>query len=68
MYKNVKVEMVRQDMTLVDLSMESGIRYQTLSEKLRGNLPIKFDEAVAIKRALHSEMTLEELFATEVTA
>lgn len=68
MYKNVRLELVRKDMTITDLARESGIRYQTLSEKLRGNSPITFDEACAIKRALNTDMALEELFAVTVTA
>lgn len=65
MYKNVRIEMVRMNMTLVDLSNATGIRYQTLSEKMRGNSPILLSEAILIKQALHTDMPLEKLFAVD---
>lgn len=62
MFQTLKVEMVRQNKTMVDLSKDTGIRYQTLSEKLRGNSPITLKDAALIKKALHSEMSIDELF------
>ena len=49
-------------MTLVDLASATGIRYQTLSEKLRGNYQITVTEAFAIKKALGVKTPLEVLF------
>ena len=68
MYVNVRVEMTRRNMTLVELSNATGIRYQTLSEKLRGNSELLLKEAVAIKKALNVSMPLEELFSVQVAA
>ena len=68
MYENVRVELARRNMTLVELSVATGIRYQTLSEKLRGNSELLLNEAVAIKKALDVDMPLEELFSKKVTA
>lgn len=66
MYENVKAEMARKNMTIIDLAEVTGIRYQTLTEKLRGKTPIKLSEAVRIKWALNLTMPLEDLFGTEV--
>lgn len=66
MFDNVRIELVRKHMTMLDLSEKTGIRYQTLSEKMRGNSPLLFKEAVLIKEALETEMTLEELFSVQV--
>ena len=62
MYPNIKAELARKGMTIVDLSNATGIRYQTLSEKLRGNYAITVNEAMAIKDALKVKTPIEVLF------
>ena len=62
MYSNVKAELARKNMSVVDLSNKTGIRYQTLVHKINGNTPLNLDEAKAIKTALAVDITLEELF------
>lgn len=66
MYENVKAEMARKNMTIIDLAEATGIKYQTLLDKMRGKTPIKLSEAVRIKWALNLTMSLEDLFGTEV--
>lgn len=68
MYSNVRAEMARKNISMVDLSEKTGIRYQTLSEKLRGNSPLLVKEAVAIRNALGVDMTIDELFSLQVTS
>lgn len=63
MYENLKAEMARQNKNITVLAEETGINYQTLSEKLRGNFRFSFDEAMLIKKTLGVDMPLEELFA-----
>ena len=63
MYENLRAEIARKNKTLVDLSNATGIRYQTLSEKMRGNSQFTVKEAVAIKEALGVDMPIDELFA-----
>lgn len=62
MYPNIKAELARKGMTIVDLSNATGIRYQTLSEKLRGNYAITVNEAMLIKDALKVKTPIEVLF------
>ena len=62
MYPVIKEAMEKKHMTLVDLASATGIRYQTLSEKLRGNYQITVVEAFAIKKALGVKTPLEVLF------
>ena len=62
MYSNVKAELARRSMTVVDLSNKTGIRYQTLVDKINGKYPLTFDEAKTIKSALNVDLPLEELF------
>ena len=63
MYENLRAEIARKGMTIVELSNVTGIRYQTLSEKLRGNSQFTVKEAKAIKAALAVDMPIDELFA-----
>ena len=62
MYSNVKAELARRSMTVVDLSNKTGIRYQTLVDKINGKYPLTIDEAKTIKSALDVDLPLEELF------
>ena len=62
MYPEIKAELARKGMTIVDLSNATGIRYQTLSEKLRGNYSITVNEAILIKDALKVKTPIEVLF------
>lgn len=62
MYSNVKAELARRSMSVVDLSNKTGIRYQTLVDKINGKYPLTLDEARKIKSALEVDIPLEELF------
>ena len=62
MYSNVKAEAARKSMTMVDLSAKTGIRYQTLVDKVNGKFPITVEEAKKIKSALAVDIPLDELF------
>lgn len=66
MYNNLKAEMARKNMTVSDVSTKTGIRYQTLAMKIRGESAITIDEAIRIKAALGVSNPIEELFASEV--
>ena len=62
MYSNVKAELARHNLNIVDLSKMTGIRYQTLVDKINGKYPMTFDEAKKIKEALEVDIPMEELF------
>lgn len=65
MYPNVKAEMARRNMTALTLSEKTGIPYSTLTPKLAGKTPITIKEAKLIKRELHTELPIDELFDDE---
>ncbi len=65
MYPNVRAEMGRNNLTALALSKVTGIRYQTLTAKLKGDSEITIAEARKIKTALRTSLTLEELFKEE---
>lgn len=66
MYTNVKAELARQNMTLIELSKKTGIKYATILRKMNGMTPISLAEAKSIKTALGADMTLDELFEVTV--
>lgn len=66
MYKNVKAELARRDMSLNDLSTMTGISYSTLHNKMNGKTALTLDEALKIKTALDIELPIEELFEVSV--
>lgn len=66
MYSNVKAELARRSLTVIDLSKMTGIRYMSLVNKLNGKAPLKLEEARRIKKALEVDITLEKLFECEV--
>ena len=61
-YPNVRIEMARLNWNLSRLSKESEIPVSTLHDKLTGKSVINLDEAGAIKSALHTEKSYEDLF------
>ena len=64
MYANVKAEMARKNMTAIELSNKTGIRYQSLANKINGKSPVTLDEAKTIKTALDVDIPLDVLFET----
>ena len=62
MYANVKAEMARKNMTAIELSKKTGIRYQSLANKINGKAPVSLDEAKTIKTALEVDIPLDDLF------
>ena len=66
MYLNVKAELARREMTLVDLSNVTGIKYMSLIRKINGQSPLTLDEAKSIKEALRIDTPLDELFEVKV--
>lgn len=65
MYSNVKAELARKGLAVIDLSKASGIKYMSLINKLNGKTPLKLEEARRIKNALDVDLPLEKLFELE---
>ena len=55
--------MARKNIKILDLADKTGIGYQTLTLKFKGDSDFKLSEAIAVKVALESKLTLEELFS-----
>ena len=70
MFPEVRGEMAKKNITLAMIVQNDRIKcnISTLSQKLNGKYALTLNEAVGIKEALGSELSLEELFRTETEA
>ena len=62
MYRNLKAEMARADITGDDLAKELGITRSTMSRKINGMNEFTLKQAMQIKAILKTDMALEYLF------
>ena len=62
-YAQVMVEMYMKGIDSHTLSRRTALSYPTLRRKLRGDGAIRLEEALKIRRALESDLPLEQLFA-----
>ena len=62
MYPNFEAERARANLTLEDLTNEIGGTVASLSNKLRGIYALTFADAVALKKAVKTDVPLEFLF------
>lgn len=67
MLANLKAEMARKSVTSEDIHKVIRKTTKTVQEKVKGNVPITFPEAVAIRDELFPGLTLEYLFAQDTT-
>lgn len=63
-FPNVAQLMLKRKMGVEDLAKKAGMNINTLSRKLRGSQDLWLEEAMSIRRALGTKMTLDELFET----
>lgn len=68
MYPEIDIELVKSKMTRKDLSLKTGISYNSLLLKLTGKTIITLDESFAIKKALNSKLSIEKLFQKDSSA
>lgn len=62
LYENVRIEMARQDMTILDISERIGMNSRTLSRKLSGTSPLNLDEAFDIQKKCFPDTEIKVLF------
>ena len=65
MHRVLKAEMVKKSMTISQLALKIGVAEKTLRNKINGDTDFTLPEAQAIRRIIESDLTLDELFATE---
>jgi transcriptional regulator with XRE-family HTH domain len=62
MYPNLRAEMARKKVTGQELAKRIGITNGTFSQKFNGKFDFTLDEAQKIKKALGTDISIEELF------
>ncbi|WP_304341540.1 hypothetical protein [Metaclostridioides mangenotii] len=61
-FSNLRAEMGRQQITIIDLADKIGVNRDTMSRKLSGKSPLFLNEAFIIKREFFPEKDLYYLF------
>ena len=64
MFLNLIAEMARRKMTIKSLSEKTGIKYESLKNKMSGETEFKRSEMLSIKKEF-PDFTLDYLFATD---
>ncbi len=64
MYPNLNAELARKGWTKKVLAIKINKRYATLIDKLNGKTDITYQECLAIKSALGTDLSVETLFFT----
>lgn len=62
MYINLKIRLMLKKMTLADLARQTGINYQTLRSRTKGESDFTLEECKLIRNALDWHDDLETLF------
>lgn len=62
MYENVRVEMARKDLTILDIAKNIGMNRETLSRKLSGRSTLNIDEAFNIQQKCFPDIDVRVLF------
>ncbi len=63
MYKNLKAEMLKQDITLAQIALAINKKPDTTDRKINGKININIEECKAIAKLFIKDNTLEYLFA-----
>lgn len=65
MYQNLKAEMARRNITQKELAKTINMSVSGLSLKMNGETKFTFNDVIAIKKAIGTDMSLEQLFDRE---
>ena len=66
MYSYLRGEMIRNNLTVKNLSMQIGISEKSLRNKLNGDTDFTWNEAKAIHKIVNPQITIDELFVSDV--
>jgi hypothetical protein len=64
LFPNLNAEMARNGMTIKSLSEKTGIKYDSLKNKMSGETEFKRSEMISIKKEF-PDCTMDYLFKTE---
>lgn len=67
-YENIRVEMARKDLTILDIAQSIGMNRETLSRKLSGRSTLNLNEAFDIQQKCFPDADIRILFKECSTA
>lgn len=62
MYKNLKIEMIRQNVTIAQISKCLNVKTDTAYRKINAKIKMSIDECFKIKKLFSENNSLEYLF------
>lgn len=65
MYRILRGEMVKANISVSKLSSQIGVTDKTLRNKLKGETDFTWPEALTIRRIVNPNMDMEELFQSD---
>lgn len=65
MYRFLRAEMVKSDITISKLANQIGVTEKTLRNKINGETDFTWKEALKVRKIVSPKMGLEELFQTD---
>lgn len=68
MYRTLKAEMVRSDISVKQLAIRIGITERSLRNKINGKTEFLWSETLKIRKIVSPGMPLEDLFKSEKNA
>ena len=68
MYRTLKAEMVRSDISVKQLAIRIGITERSLRNKINGVTAFTWSETLKIRKIVSPGMPLEDLFKSETNA
>ncbi len=67
MYSVLRGEMYRTGITIKSLAERIGVSEKTMRNKISGDTPFTWLEALAVKKIVNPNMDMETLFAVDAT-
>lgn len=64
-YANLRAEMARKEIGVIEMSKTLGMNRDTLARKLSGKSPLYLNEAFDIQRIFFRDMDIVELFKSD---
>ncbi|PTY76207.1 DNA-binding protein [Heyndrickxia sporothermodurans] len=65
MHRNLRAEMAREGITMVDIADYLKVRYATINDKVNGKYDFSYTEALKIKRHFFPNLNIEYLFEND---
>ena len=65
MYPNLRLEMIKANISIVSLAGPIGVSEKTLRNKIKGETDFTWKEALTVRRIVNPQMSMEEMFLND---